>query len=330
MRLMKQRVDVDAVAKHAGSVMAFNVLGTAKRWGLAVWSTLRATVDRWNHDDGWLLSAAMAYSAAFSLFPLCLILIAGLSWVSRMSPALHARRIELVEIVRQNAGPWVADQLHGLLQGVDMNAGYGGPLGIATLGIGAIGIFLQFDAIFDRIWNTTAEPITGFFSLIHRLLIDRIAAFIMLVALGVLLIGISIANFAADGVKQFVDTLPAGAVAWSVIQPGIALAVNAVVFTLIYKFLPKVRVGFLESMIGGVFVSIVWQIGTHVLTRIVISSKYSAYGVVGSFVAIMAWMYYASIVIFLGAELVQVIWRKRHGMDITDAPCEPTATAARD
>jgi uncharacterized BrkB/YihY/UPF0761 family membrane protein len=39
----------------------------------------------------------------------------------------------------------------------------------------------------------------------------------------------------------------------------------------------------------------------------VISGFYSAYGVVGSFLAVLIWMYYSSAVLFFGAEFVRVL-----------------------
>jgi membrane protein len=56
--------------------------------------------------------------------------------------------------------------------------------------------------------------------------------------------------------------------------------------------------------------AVVWEIGRMILAAFLIGNKYSAYGVVGSFIAVMLWIYYASTVVFLGAEYVQVICRR--------------------
>jgi membrane protein len=274
-----------------------------------IWPTLSTTLVRWYQDDGGLLSAAMAYYAAFALFPLCLILIAVLSWLSRLSPELHAQRLELVNVIEQNTGPWVGQQVHNVLQNIDTQASIGGPLGAITLLIAAIGIFLQLDAIFDRIWTPTAPRDQSFLAVVHRILVDRLLAFCMLLAVGGLLILVSIANFAAAGLRPYIDRLPAGAYAWQLVQPGIALVSNCLLFATIYKVFPKARVRWREALAGGVLVALVWQAGQLLLARIVIASHYGAYGVVGSFVAIMVWMYYSSAVIFLGAEFVKAICR---------------------
>ncbi|HWB00305.1 MAG TPA: YihY/virulence factor BrkB family protein, partial [Pirellulales bacterium] len=95
--------------------------------------------------------------------------------------------------------------------------------------------------------------------------------------------------------------------AWQFVQPGIAFASNTIVFATLYKVFPKDRVRWREALLGGILVGIIWQLGQYALASFVISSKYSAYGVVGSFIAIMVWMYYGSAVIFLGAEFVKAI-----------------------
>ena len=69
-------------------------------------------------SDGFLLSAAMAYYAAFSLFPLCLVLIAILGFVMQFSSQAQDAQRQLLDLVSQNGGPWLAEQLQGLLAGV--------------------------------------------------------------------------------------------------------------------------------------------------------------------------------------------------------------------
>ena len=51
--------------------------------------------------------------------------------------------------------------------------------------------------------------------------------------------------------------------------------------------------------------AITWQIGQYLLALFVIGDKYSAYGVIGSLIAVMIWFYYASAAVFLGGEFVR-------------------------
>jgi uncharacterized BrkB/YihY/UPF0761 family membrane protein len=48
-----------------------------------------------------------------------------------------------------------------------------------------------------------------------------------------------------------------------------------------------------------------WEIGRQVLALGVASARYSAYGVVGPFLIVMVWLYFANSILYLGAKLVR-------------------------
>jgi membrane protein len=79
-------------------------------------------------------------------------------------------------------------------------------------------------------------------------------------------------------------------------------------FTTIYKVLPKPRIRWRDAAHGGIFASLLWEAGRQALAAYLLRLNYpSAYGVVGSFLAVMLWAYYASLVILFGAEYVREI-----------------------
>ena len=68
------------------------------------------TAELWQADDGFLLSAAMAYYTAFSLFPLCLVLISILGFVLRISQRAENAQTVLLHEVSTSHDPWLSDQ----------------------------------------------------------------------------------------------------------------------------------------------------------------------------------------------------------------------------
>jgi len=271
------------------------------------WRVLRTTWEGWQRDDGFLLSAAMAYYAAFSLFPLCLVLIAILGFVMRLSAQAQDARQQLFREVEQHAGPWLAGQLEGLLAGVSSHAGLGGPVGIVTLLLAAIGIFLQLNYMFDKIWGTGSATAKGWLASLRGVLLGRLTAFLMLLAVGGLLIAIFLADVVRTGIRSYVVQLPAGRTVWHWWEIAVTLAGSALLFALLYKVLPKAPIRWRDALAGGVFVSLVWFVGQRLLVVLLIGEGYSAYGVVGSFIAVMLWLYYASATVFLGAEFVRAL-----------------------
>jgi len=282
------------------------------------WPTLRQITRRWNEDDGWLLSAAMAYYGAFSLFPLCLVLIAGLGLFTRYSSQGQNAREQLVELAAQNVSPWVAEQLDAILAGVQTNASVGGPLGVIVLVVAALGIFSQLERIFDRIWSVKDDKPKGVVASIKEALVDRLIAFLMLLGTGGFIVAIFVTNLALNGVRAHLARFENIGTVWPFIQSAISVFFYTLLFSSLYKTIPKVPVSWKHALAGGLVVAVIWQFGQQILSAFVIGEKYSAYGVVGSFIALMVWMYYASVVVFLGAEVVQTL-RSQSTDDATSA-----------
>ena len=101
------------------------------------WPVLYDTWAGFMKHDGLMLSAAMAYAAAFSLFPLCLVLMAVLGFITRFSSQVQSEQQQLLATVSERVSPWLAQQMGSLLAGVQSRAFFGGPLGIITLIVGA-------------------------------------------------------------------------------------------------------------------------------------------------------------------------------------------------
>ena len=273
-------------------------------------SVLQKTWEGWQADDGFLLSAAMAYYAAFSLFPLCLVLISILGFVLHFSRQAESAQGVLLEQVRQQAGPWLADQLQSLLAGVRENAGLSGPLGVVTLLAAAIVVFLQLDYIFGRIFGTpqTRPTTKWWWGYVRTVLYDRLSAYLMLLAVGLVLVVLFVANVIVAGIRPHIEPLlPGGAVLWGWGQFLFTFVTNALLFALIYKVLPKATIAWRDALAGGVFVSLIWILGQRLLVTLLIGRSYTAYGVVGSFIAVMIWVYYISTILFLGAEFVEAL-----------------------
>lgn len=90
-------------------------------------------------------------------------------------------------------------------------------------------------------------------------------------------------------------------------QVATGVVLNVLLFMLLFKTVPKVRIAWLHALCGGIFVACTWEAGRQVLSHFVVNRGVTAYGVVGSFIAMMIWVYYASSLVLLGAQLVQVL-----------------------
>jgi membrane protein len=270
------------------------------------WRLYKAA-ENWQRDDGATLAAAVAYYAAFSFFPLILLLIAVLGFTLQFSSGAENARQELLKLLAQNASPAFAEHVGAVLNQISVNAFVGGPLGLAALLLGAVGIFSQIEHAFDRIWHIPGQPWRGWWAATWNALYYRLRAFLMLLGTGVLVFTAFGAGVAASALRAAAVEMPGGLWIWNLIQIAVSLALFTLSFTLIYKVLPKAPVRWPEAAWGGLLAAVLWEATRQLLTWFLVGEGYTAYGIVGSLIALMLWIYIAGSILFLGAEYTYIL-----------------------
>ena len=80
---------------------------------------------------------------------------------------------------------------------------------------------------------------------------------------------------------------------------------------MIFKYLPDIKVPFRKVWVGAIGTALFFTIGKYLLALYLgRKSTTSAYGAAGSVVVILMWVYYASLILFFGAEFTQVYARQ--------------------
>lgn len=279
-----------------------------KLWDNPFVARLQLTIQHFQRDDGNLLAAAVAYYTALSFFPLLLVLIAGLAVFFQTTQSGQNAEAQLVAAISQQLSPSLGEQVKEALSKVQDKANVGGPLGIAGLLFAAVTIFAQFERAFDKIWNVEDPEDMGVVATIRKVLFERLVAFALLVSMGLLIVAVFVANMVLATAQSYTSSLMSlPAWVWNSSQIVASVLLNALVVGILYKTLPKATVRWSEALRGGLFTAIVWEIGRQILAATIIGEKYSAYGVVGSFIGILLWMYYSVAVLFMGAEYVQAL-----------------------
>jgi len=274
---------------------------------------LWATYQGFQEHEGTLSAAGIAYYVALSFFPLLLVLVAGLGWVLEWTPAGQEAQKALLETIEQQVSTNLAEQVQRALKTVSAQAGAGGPIGFVALLISAIVIFAQLDGALDRIFKMPSDPHAGWLHWIARLLIQRLKALGMLLAVGGFILIVMITTMVLSGVRQAMEpTGPLGPwIDWAT-SLWVNLVLNLLAFTLIYRSLPKPYIRWGEALQGGIVAAILWEVGRQALAAYLLRLNYpSAYGVIGSFLAVMLWAYYGALVILFGAEYVRVLREER-------------------
>lgn len=290
---------------------------------------LKETYSEFQADEASTLGAALAYYALFSLFPLLLLLIAGLGYVLQYWDQAINVQDEILTAVSRNFSSQLSDALKEILGGIKNNAGGATVIGLITLLIGASSVFQQLDLSFNRIWKVPAptQPL-GLVASVLQTIRTKLFSFGMVLAVGfLLLVSMALTGITSALLDSFQQVPLVGGVAGFVIGLAAALLLNTLVFALLFKFLPNATVRWGDVGLGAFVTAVLWEIGKNILALYIGRSGqiWSAYGLVGTVLILMTWIYFSSQILFLGAEFTEV-YARRHGSRKAQAAPE-TASA---
>jgi membrane protein len=292
-----------------GTIVPMGDANSLAKYPRRVGRRLLAAYHGFNEHDGFLMAAAIAYYVALSFFPLLLVLVAGLGFALQSTAVGQDAQERLLAAVEQQASPELSSQIGSALAVVSERASSRGPIGFAALLVTAVLIFVQVDHAFNRIWRTEDDRNRGWLRMVWQLIFQRLKALLMLLAAGAFVLAATIAPLVWSGIEKALQ--PAVDVGQE-ISGGVAFSINVffnfLAFALVYRFVPRVKIDWLAALQGGVVAALLWEIGRQVLAVYLVRQGYpTAYGVIGSFIAIMLWAYYGMLVVFFGAEYTRAV-----------------------
>jgi membrane protein len=264
-----------------------------------------AAAKDWMDDKAPRLAAALSYYTAFSLPPLLVALI-GIAGIAFGAEEVRERIVgQLGGLVGRDSAQLLGDAIAEARQ--TTGTGWAVALGVIVLVIAASGVFAQLQEALNTIWEVQPKPGGGIWRMIQK----RLLSIAAVVGAGFLLpvsLAVSAATAALVDWARNVESL---APFITVLDIVVSLIVITLLFALIFKFLPDVRIKWRDVWIGAfitacLFIAGKFAIGFYLGT----SDVGSAYGVAGSLIIILAWIYYSSLIVFFGAELTQV-WTRR-------------------
>ncbi|WP_290812801.1 YihY/virulence factor BrkB family protein [Halovivax sp.] len=247
-----------------------------------------------------LLAAAFAYYAFVSLIPLVLLalVVGSLLGGERVAQQLVLYAGDLL--------PPAGEEL--LAEALTTEAGRAQATLVALVvsAWGALKVFRGLSIAFDRIYATVAEKSFA------EHLVDGVATIVAVAGGLVLMVIVGVFLGFAAGRTPF-----GGALGWLGLLVGLTL-----VFLPIYYVMPPIEVEVTEVLPGAVFAAVGWaalQFGFQVYAAN--AARWEAYGAVGAVILFVTWLYFAGIVILLGA-VVNVVWT-----DEVDAEAESATVA---
>lgn len=262
-------------------------------------------------DDGCTVrAAALAYYTIFAMPPLLilLLLIAGVVW----DPVEVQQAIE--KQFSTLGGSQAAAAIRDMLAHAE-RPGAGGVTatlaGVGALLLGALGAFMQLQGALNRAWEVRPDPAQGGW---RRFVMKRVLSLGMILALGFLLIVSLAVSAILSALRASVTFIPVEAL--QAVDLAASFAVMTVLFAAIFKVLPDAEVRWDDVWMGALVTSVLFIVGKYVigfwLGR---TSPGDAYGTASALAVMLVWVYYAGLIVLLGAEFTQA-WAERKGVRI--------------
>jgi membrane protein len=267
----------------------------------ALWWVLKWAVIGWWNDNVPRLGASLAYYTLFALSPTLVIAIslAGLAF------GAEAVRGEIVGQIQGLMGRQGAEAVQAMLEGASKPSSsiLATVIGSVTAFLGATGAFIELQTALNAIWRVKPRPGTS----IKEFLLQRLISFGLVLGVGFILLVSLLVNAALAGLSRYLGNLfPTLTALWEAANVLVSLGVATLLFAMIYKVLPDVRLGWRDVWVGALVTAGFFSVGKQLIGLYLgTSSVASSYGAAGSVVVLLIWVYYSAQIVLLGAEFTR-------------------------
>jgi membrane protein len=267
----------------------------------ALWWVMKRALAGWWDDNVPRLGASLAYYTLFALSPVLLVAtaIAGLVF------GPDAVRGEIVGQIQGLVGRQGAEAVQAMLENAARPSSSipATIIGLVTLFLGATGAFLELQTALNAIWRVKPRPGAN----VRDFVVQRLISFGLVVGVGFLLLVSLLVSAALAALSRYLGRIfPALTAFWEAGNVLVSLFVITLLFAMVYKILPDVRLRWRDVWIGALVTAGFFSIGKQLIGLYLgTSSVASSYGAAGSVVVLLVWVYYSAQVVLLGAEFTR-------------------------
>ena len=261
---------------------------------------LRFVVRRLVDDRCLTVAGSLTYTSLLALVP---VFTVALTLASKV-PATQQFIAQLKGFIFKSLVPDAAGRVVSVyLEQFANNAARLTVIGLAMIIVTAVALLFTIDSAFNDIWRTRNR----------RSWWKRLAAYLLLLILGPLLIGasLSMTSYMLHLSHDFDRVLP---MFDDVVLKLVPFLLTAGALILAYRIIPNRYVPARHALAGGLFAALLFELTKHLfVTYVVNMPTYSlVYGAFASVPIFLAWLFCCWIVVLIGAEVTATFSYFRH------------------
>jgi membrane protein len=265
------------------------------------------------------LGAALAFYITVAVAPLIVLTLAVAGMIFKDESARDTVLSELNLLMGANAAVVVTS----VQSPAESRGGIAATtLGFVTLVLGALGVFSHLQDALNAIWRAAPRTDKGVWRIVRRRLFSMAT---VLMTGFLLLVSLVLSAMLSWFGSQMIGRLPFPKPVLEGINVAVAFALTTLLFALIFKLLPDAKMKWRHVWLGAAVTALLFAVGKWALGLYLgRGTVTSAYGAASSAIALLLWCYYASQIVFLGAEFTRITSRSDGGRDFThlDQPAE--------
>jgi len=263
---------------------------------------LKDTFKSWLSNTPLTYSAAAAYYAVFSLPGMMIIIVS----ITTFFLDEEMVRVQIQEYIGSFMGQEAAQTIQKIIDKARLSDT--GPktliVGGGILLFGATGFFSQLKNSFNAVWGVKPKPEKTIMRFIaYRGISLFVAIMFSFFVLMSMYVSAALKVFGYWLVGQFPDLA-----FLKVFELSISFLTITLLFTLIFKVLPDVKIRFRYVFVGGALSSFLFMLGGLFFTRVLeVIAPQSVFGAAGSIILLMIWVTYACMILQFGAEFIKTL-----------------------
>lgn len=274
-----------------------------------IYTYLKQVFTEFAEDDILKYSASLAYYTVFSLAPVLIVIIS----ICGVLFGKEAIQGHIYGQIKGLVGNDAAVQIQETIKNIHLTGHniFATIISIIVLLIGATGIFGEVQDSLNKIWGLRIKTKKTWW----KLIINRLLSFSLILCIGFvmmvsLLLNALVSAFGTFLARYFSEF---SVILVQLTDNVLTFIVTTFLFSLMFKVLPDAKIKWKDVLIGGLITSVFFTLGKLTIGYYLGSSNIaSVYGAAGSIMIIMVWVYYSSIILYLGAEFTKV-YAKLHG-----------------
>jgi membrane protein len=270
---------------------------------------------KWDQDNCPGMAASLAYFALFSLFPILLVILSVIG--AFIGPNTDAAQ-SIQAAIERFLPPEVHDLVQGTMTSLNENSVGAGIIGFGLLLWAASAVFAILRSSVNKIWQSPsrASEVGSVPKMVLFFLANRLFSFMLVLGIALLLLASLVSSIAIKTILKLVGTFQETFAFIQVdelqltkgLQVSSSFLILAIAACILFKILPSVYVGWGDVWLGALLTALLLVSLQQLVSNSVISigSHFLSYGVIGSVMILMLWIFLTCQIFLLGCVLSYV------------------------